>query len=193
METAWKSRTSFCPTLLYSGCLRRTLSCTIVATSLVTGAVAQEAEESSFPRITIEAPFLTRHVPHDQGYDDHNWGAFIDLQLIRHFSLVGGDFINSFRRNTAFAGIAYTPFYIELPNAEIDIIGAVAADLNRGYKGYNKLDPLLGSVSVRLMGTHFDGTPLQFLNHLGLAVTVIPPVNGPITAINLAVTYTFFL
>jgi len=170
---------------------RLVLTQAILAPMLAIGAAAQEqSDDLLFPRLTIEAPLVTRHVPHDEGYDDHNWGAFVDLDVVKHFGLTGGYFINSFRRDTAFAGVTFTPFYIELPNAELDAFAAIAADLNGGYKGYNKLDPLLGAVSIRLTGTHFDDTPLQFLNNLGVAVTVIPPVNGPITAINLAVTYT---
>lgn len=174
-------------------CFRQPLIQAIAALSLVSGAAAQvfpDADDTAFPRITLEAPLVTRHVPHDKGYDDHNWGLWVDVEPIKHFSLLGGYFINSERRDTAFAGIAYTPFYFELPNAELDAFVAIAADLNGGYKGFNKLDPLLGAVSIRLIGRHFDGTPLEFLNNLGVAITAVPPVNGPVTAINLAVTYT---
>jgi hypothetical protein len=169
------------------GSFQRPLTQAIVASLLATGAAAQEqSDDLLFPRLTIEAPLITRHVPQDEGYHDHNWGAFVDLDVVKHFGLAGGYFINSFRRDTAFAGVTFTPFYIELPNAELDAFATIASDLNGGYKGNNKLDPLLGAVSIRLTGTHFDGTPLQFLNDVGVAVTVVPPI----TAINLAVTYT---
>lgn len=191
MQSSWRLRALSCSSRVCPRSSRRPLCHAIIASLFATGAAAQDDTDSLFvPRLTIEAPLATRHVPHDEGFDDHNWGAFIDVDAVKHFGVIGGYFINSYRRETAFAGIAYTPFYIKLTHAEIDAFAAIAADLNGGYKWYNRLDPLLGAVSVRVTATNFDYTPLQLLNNLGVAVTFMPPVSCPVTAINLSVTYT---
>ncbi|HEX4635708.1 MAG TPA: hypothetical protein VH189_05975 [Rhizomicrobium sp.] len=143
-------------------------------------------DESFLSRITLLAPVYTRHVPHDKGYDDHNWGGFAEIRLFDDVSVIGGEFINSYRRNTVLAGVTYLPLNLDVSNLRLGLGGEIGADLNGGYKPYNKWDPLFGAITLRLSGTNFEDA--QFLNHLGLAVTVIPPVDGPITAINVAVT-----
>lgn len=157
--------------------------------STVGAARADEAtgtDQSFLSRITLLAPVYTRHLPHDRGYNDHNWGGFAEFRLIDGISLVGGEFINSYNRSTVLAGVTVLPFNFELSHLRVDLGGEIGADLNGGYKGYNKWDPLFGTLALRFSGTGFEETSL--LNHLGLAVSVIPPLDGPVTAINLAVT-----
>ena len=143
-------------------------------------------DESFLSRVTILAPVYTRHVPRDKGFNDHNWGGFAEIRLFDDVSFIGGEFINSYRRDTVLAGLTYLPLKFDIGNLRMDLGGEIGADLNGGYKGYNKWDPLFGALALRLSGAHFEDSP--FLNHLGLAVTVIPPLDGPITAINVAVT-----
>jgi len=152
---------------------------------------AQDAQQSDFDasllsRVTVEMPFYTRHLPTDKGFDDHNWGAFINVDIARssalgdgELSVVGGDFTNSYYKNTAFLGGSVT-WTATFTNLRIDAGPVLGIDLNRGYEGHNNLDPLLGAVQVRIGGTDF-GPEYGLLNHLGVAVTLIPG-----TVINLA-------
>ena len=147
---------------------------------------AAGTDESFLSRITILAPVYTRHLPYDHGYNTHNWGGFVEFRLFDGVSLVGGEFINSYHRDTALAGITVLPLNFELSHLRVDVGGQIGADLNEGYKGYNKWDPLFGTLTARFSGTGFENSP--FLNHLGLAVSVIPPLDGAVTALNVAIT-----
>ena len=158
---------------------------------------AQDAQQSDpdtsfLSRITVEIPVYTRHVPIDAGFNDHNWGAFINVDVAKSsalgnadFSVVGGDYRNSYYKNTAFLGGEVTWSPILTNNLRIEIGPMLGFDLNGGYKGYNDSDPLLGAVQLKVSG--MGSAPEDgLLNHLGAALTVIP---GDQTAINLALTF----
>jgi len=152
---------------------------------------AEDAQQSDFDasflsRVTIEEPLYTRHLPTDKGFDDHNWGAFVNVDMTKlsaigngELSVIGGDFTNSYYKNTAILAGAIT-WTTTFSNLRIDAGPVVGIDLNAGYQGHNNLDPLLGAVQVRVGGTDF-GPEQELLNHLGVAVTLIPG-----TVINLA-------
>ena len=170
---------------------RRIASAILFAISTVTsaGALADHSsgnDDSFLSRVTLLAPVYTRHLPHDKGFNDHNWGVFAEIRLFDDISVIGGEFKNSYSRNTVLAGVTVLPLNFEISHLKVGLGGEIGADLNGGYKGYNKWDPLFGTLSVRLSGTGFADSPL--LNHLGLAVSIIPPLDGPVTAVNLAVT-----
>jgi len=146
-------------------------------------------EDETISRITIELPLLTRHVPNDSQFNDHNWGGFIDFALNDHFSLVGGDFINSFKRNTAFAGVSWEPVSFKFSGAKIAFGGMLGFDLNGGYRGFNAVDPLLGALNIRLSAADYRENK-GFFHNFGLLATIIPPnPKAGSTAINLALTY----
>jgi hypothetical protein len=161
----------------------------IVATaSLTVTALADEVgrDDDFLSRITLVAPVYTRHLPHDRGYNNHNWGGFAEFRLFDGVSLIGGEFKNSYNRDTVLAGITVLPVHFELSHLRIDLGGEIGADLNGGYRGYNKWDPLFGTLEARFSGANFEQAP--FLNHVGFAISVIPPLDGPVTAVNVAVT-----
>jgi hypothetical protein len=155
---------------------------------------AQDAQQSGsdvsfLSRVTVETPFYTRHLPSDKGFDDHNWGAFINVDIARssalgngELSVIGGDFTNSYYKNTAILGGSVT-WTATFTNLRIDVGPVLGIDLNRGYEGHNDLAPLLGAVQVRVGGTEF-GPEYGLLNHLGVAVTLIP---GTVISLALAV------
>jgi hypothetical protein len=149
---------------------------------------AQQSDiDSSFlSRVTVELPIYTMHLPTDKGFDDHNWGAFLNVDIAKsstlgngELSVIGGDFTNSYHRNTALLAGAVT-WTATFTNLRIDAGPVLGIDLNGGYEGHNDVDPLLGAVQLRVGGTGF-GQEYGLLNHLGIAVTLIPG-----TAINLA-------
>lgn len=161
---------------------------------LTTGAMAgeetpPEANSSFLSRVTIVVPVFTRHIPHDKWFNDHNWGAFVDVALNRQLSVVMGDFINSYKRNTLFAGISYMPINLEFSKVKIDLGGMLALDINGGYRPFNDLNPLLGVFSIKVTGTHFEDTKFAILNRLGIAITIFPNTSGGSTALNFALTY----
>src|SRR5689334_22969981 len=84
---------------------------TLVSIAVPFAALADEsAHDASFlSRITVDVPFYSRHEPHSVRFNNHNWGAFVDIAFSEHWSAAAGDFINSYKRNTIFAGVAYTP------------------------------------------------------------------------------------
>ena len=158
---------------------------------------AQDSQQSDpdtsfLSRVTVEVPVYTRHIPNDAGFNDHNWGAFINVDVAKSsalgnadFSVVGGDYRNSYYKNTAFLGGEVTWSPILTNNLRIEIGPMLGFDLNGGYKGYNDSDPLLGAVQLKVSG--MGSAPEDgLLNHLGAALTVIP---GDQTAINLALTF----
>src|SRR5438874_723516 len=65
---------------------------------------AKEAPPSFLSRITVEVPLYTRHIPTVAGFNDHNWGALVDVALSPDWSIILGDFTNSYYRNTVIAG-----------------------------------------------------------------------------------------
>jgi hypothetical protein len=159
-------------------------------------AIAAEVEESQggytsfLSRITIEVPLFTRHAPYDELFNDHNWSTVAEVALGRRTAFVTGDFINSYNRNTIFAGFSWLPINFEFSHAKIDAGGLIAADLNGGYRHFNKLDPLLGAFLINITGNRFDSGNFGFLNRVGMGITIIPPdPHGGSTAINFALRY----
>ena len=147
---------------------------------------------SFWSRVTVELPVLTRHIPNND-FDDHNWGAFVDVAVTRNWSMVGGDYVNSFHRHTAFAGVAYTPVSFDLGKVKIAPNAMVGLDLNGGYKGHNSVDPLLGAFQLSLTGAHWENTRYRILDRLGLAISIAPGStkgHGSVP-VNLALVYRF--
>ena len=91
---------------------------------------------SVLSRITVQIPFFTRHFPNDAGYNDHNWGAIVDYELTKHFGLAGGDFINSYRRNTAFVAGLGSPTVSPSVIWGLRPATMIGLDLNGGYRGF---------------------------------------------------------
>jgi hypothetical protein len=160
-----------------------------------TSAPAPDAQTTSgdddfFSRITVAVPVFTHHFPHDEDFDDNNWGGYIFGQVTGQFYLAAGDFTNSYKKNTAFVGAAWLPLDLNVSRIEIDAGGMVGVDLNGGYKGYDTLDPAIGALVVKLNGHYTDDPDYQFVNRAGFLVTVIPGVGANTsTAVNLALTY----
>jgi hypothetical protein len=146
------------------------------------------APDSFWSRVTVEVPAYTHHIPHDELFNDHNWGAIVDVALNERWSVVGGDFKNSYRRNTAFAAVSWEPLVFTPGALRLAAGGMVGVDLNRGYRGFNTVEPLLGAFNLRVTAADLhDPDPLH---RFGLLFTVIPPgVQHGSTAINVAVTY----
>ena len=153
---------------------------------------AQEAPsdgDGSSSRLMLAVPFFSFHAPNDRDFNDRNWGGVLFYALDDHFSLAAGDFINSYRRNTAFAGVSLTPWTISLSRIQISPGLLAGFDLNGGYKGYDPVSPLLGAGIIKIGGRYFDDPNYRFLNRLGLMMTVIPGFGGGrSTAFDLALT-----
>jgi hypothetical protein len=175
--------------------IARVMSATALGSLFVASAAGAEArlsdmDEPFLSRITIEVPVFTRHIPHDNGFNDHNWGAFVDIALNRKWSVVMGDYINSYKRSTIFAGMSYMPINLEFSKLRVAVGGMVAVDINGGYEHFNQVEPLLGALSIKVTGTHFEDTRFDVLNRVGIAVTIIPPKpHGGSTPVNFALTY----
>lgn len=153
---------------------------------------ADPGTRSFWSDLMLAAPVYTHHIPHDDQFNDHNWGLFAVYDLGPHWSLVGGDFENSYRKNTAFVGLGLTPVHLQVSNVKVGLGGFVGFDLNGGYRHFNDYDPLLGALTIRISGAAPPESPWHGFNHFGLLTTIIPPnPHGGSTAVNLAVTYRF--
>jgi hypothetical protein len=142
---------------------------------------------SFLARITIDLPFFTRHYPNDSDFNDHNWGAFVEVALAHRIALVGGDFINSYRRNTAVAGASWLPLQLDTWKLRIRAGILLGLDLNGGYAGITHVDPLLGAFSLHIDGHGISGRGLCVLDHLGLSIMALPPrPDGGAAAVNVA-------
>jgi hypothetical protein len=150
---------------------------------------AEGADEGDFwSRVTLEVPVATRHTPHDSWFNDHNWGLLVDVAVNEDWSLVGGAYRNSFNRDTAIAGVSWEPLSVRVGKTRLRLGGMAALDLNRGYRGYNSVDPFLAAVNVRLSAADPDAGGA--LSRAGMLLTVIPAAEKDgSSAINLALTY----
>lgn len=169
-----------------------TAAMALAASLFATAAMADDVsgnEGSFLSRVMIGVPLYTHHFPHDDQFNDHNWGGYVDVKLMKNVGFDLGDFKNSYRRNTAFAAIAYTPINIRTEHFKVDLGAMVGADLNGGYRPFNSADPLLGAFLIRMGGRNF--TDFKVLNRVGVAAIIIPPApSGPsATAVNLSLTY----
>lgn len=174
------------------------LTSVVLAASAAGEAHAADAQTdppsgSFWSRVTLEVPVLTRHIPHRDDLNNGDWGAFVDVALTKHWSIVGGDFINSFNKNTAFAAVSYTPLRFDFGKVRIAPDVMVGLDLNGGYKGDSQVDPLMGAVQIKFTAADLDGPRYALLRRLGLALTLIPPSlqKGGAMPVNLALTYRF--
>lgn len=150
----------------------------------------KDPNQTFWSGVLLDVPVYTHHVPHDSQFNDQNWGLFVEYPLGPHLSLVGGDFKNSYNKNTAFAGIGVTAFHWKVSNVAVGVGGVLALDLNGGYRGFNQVDPLLGALTVRFSGAAPEDSPWKVFNHWGLLTTIIPPdPKGGSTAINVAISY----
>jgi hypothetical protein len=166
------------------------LSFASVLSPFATLAAEAVHEDASFlSRVTVDVPFFTRHVPHPELFNNHNWGAFVDVAISEHWSVAAGDFINSYKRSTIFVGLAYMPVQLDLWHVRARVGGMLGFDVNGGYRPFNDVNPLLGAFSIRFTGTGFEN---DLFNRLGIAIKMIPPApDHGSTAINFALSYRF--
>jgi hypothetical protein len=147
---------------------------------------AASGDDNFWSRVTLEAPLLTRHIPRDQGYNDHNWGGVIDISLDRQaWSVELGDIDNSFRKYTIFAAVAWVPTIWTGDHLRVSAGGIAGLDLNGGYRHHSSVDPLVGALALKFELKDLDGS-WAALNGLGVAFHAFP---GDPTALNLALTY----
>lgn len=145
--------------------------------------------DSFLSRVTVAVPFFTVHAPDGRRFNDDNWGGFVFVALNDQVSVLGGDFRNSYDRNTAVAAVSYWPINLDVAPVRIDMGGLVGVDLNNGYRGYNNLEPALGAFSLKLGSDRVNDADISLLERAGLLVTIIPGVaRNTSTAFNLALT-----
>jgi len=176
------------------GPARRILACAALGAAALAGSSAHAADtpfDYFWSRVTLEVPVFTRHIPHRDDLNNGDWGAYVDVSVTRQWSIVGGDFINSFHRNTAFAAVSWTPVRFDVGKIRIAPDAIVGLDLNGGYKGDSQVDPLLAAVQIKVGAADLDNPKYAFLERLGLALTFIPPSlqKGGAMPVNLAITY----
>jgi len=169
--------------------VRQVTACAAVLALMHSSAGAQEASasgggDSLLSRITVQVPVYTRHIPQDAGFNDRNWGLLVEVGLDPDWSIIGGEFRNSYYRDTAIAVSRYSFFKWDTANIRVDTGVLLGFDLNGGYRDHNGVEPLLGALSIKVTGNRFTDYPL--LNGTGVALTVLP---GKIVVANLALAF----
>lgn len=105
--------------------------------------------------MAITVPVFTRHFPSSSpDLNEHNNGFGLEYILRKDVAVTAGIFSNSFRKDTIYAGVVYTPFRIAGLHAGI----VVGLDLSGGYSSVNPFKPVIGAVRF---ATGND-TPLGF-------------------------------
>ena len=125
---------------------------------------------SLLSRITIQVPIYTRHIPQNAGFNDHNWGVLVEARLDPDWSIIAGEFRNSYYRDTAIAASRYSIFVCDYSSIRVDTGVMLGFDLNSGYQGYNGVDPLLGALSIKITGN----SEHELLDGTGVAFTIRP-------------------
>jgi hypothetical protein len=150
----------------------RILVCAFAAIAALGGEARAEAAlpdgsgESFGSRVTLVVPVYTRHFPGN--------GQFDDVAIDRRWSVIGGAYVNSFHRSTAFAGVSFTPVSFDLGKVRISPGAMLGVDLNGGYRGHDPAEPLLGALELSVTGQGFEGTKYQRLGRTGLALVLMP-------------------
>jgi hypothetical protein len=168
---------------------RQIMVCAAVFAVFSSGA---RAEEMSPPdggnalllRITIQVPLYSRHIPQDAGFNDHNLGVLVEASLDTDWSIIVGEFRNSYYRDTAIAASRYSLFAWDYSSIRVDTGVMLGFDLNGGYQGHNGVDPLLGALSIKITGNRYSEHEL--LNRTGVAFTILP---GKIVVANVALVF----
>lgn len=157
-----------------------------VFVAFVSNAGAEEAsspdESNSFlSRITIHVPLYTQHIPQGGRFNEDNWGLLVEARLNSDWSIIVGEYRNSYFRDTVVAASRYSLFAWDTSNVRIDTGVLLGFDLNGGYKGHNGVEPLLGALSIKITGNRFSD--YELLNGTGIAFTILP---GTIVVTNVA-------
>jgi|GEM_PF-2059901 hypothetical protein len=168
---------------------RKLLVCSVVFAVFNSSAGAEEVTppdggDSLLSRITIQVPLYTRHFPQDAGFNDHNWGLLVEARVDPDWSIIVGEFRNSYYRDTAIAASRYSFFSRDYSSIRVDTGIVLSFDLNGGYQGHNGVDPLLGALSIKITGNRFSEYDL--LNGTGVAFTILP---GKIVMANVALAF----
>lgn len=115
----------------------RVLLLLVIFVSLGCGAV-QAAENP----VAVTVPVFTRHFPSSADLNEHNRGLGVEYTVRQDVAVTAGLFNNSFRKDTFYAGVIYTPFRVLGLHTGV-ILGL---DLNGGYRSINPVSPLLGAL-----------------------------------------------
>jgi hypothetical protein len=143
-----------------------------------------DGDDSFLSRITIVVPLYTRHIPQEARFNEDNWGVLLETRLDPDWSVIVGEFRNSYYRDTAVAAFRYSLFSWDISRIKIDTGALLGFDLNGGYQGHNGVDPLLGALSIKITGNRFS--EYELLNRTGLEFTILP---GQIVMANVALSF----
>ena len=86
--------------------------------------------------IVLAVHLFSHHAQH--GFNNNNFGAGVECRQSYDFSIAVGDYYNSYRTNTVYAGVIYEPIHV----GNLSVGGALAA-----ASGYTP--PVIGGISFR--------------------------------------------
>lgn len=101
--------------------------------------IVQAAENS----MAVTVPIFTRHFPHPSpDLNEHNHGLGLEYTLRKDVAVTAGVFNNSFRKDTFYVGVVYTPFRVLGLHTGV----VVGFDLSGGYNSVNPCKPIIGAL-----------------------------------------------
>ena len=101
---------------------------TVVVVALLAAALFIPAPVAAADDDWIAVTVASRH--HKRGYQEHNWGLGFEHGINERWRAIGGFYLNSYDRQTVYAGVLYQPWRF----GDWRIGGA--ALLATGYEGY---------------------------------------------------------
>jgi hypothetical protein len=119
--------------------------------------VIQAAE--NFLAVTV--PVFTRHFPSSSSdLNEHNHGLGLEYTVRKDVAVTAGLFNNSFRKDTFYVGVVYTPFRV----VGLHTGFVVGLDLSGGYNSVNPCKPVIGALrfatgNKSLIGFNIDVLP----------------------------------
>ncbi len=116
----------------------RVLLLFVMFISVGCGAV-QAAEKS----MAVTVPVFTRHFPDaDPDLNERNHGLGLEYMLQKDVALTAGFFNNSFKKDTVYVGVVYTPFRV----AGLHTGLVLGLDVSGGYDSVNPFHPVIGAL-----------------------------------------------
>lgn len=93
--------------------------------------------------LSISVPVFTKHFPNSSpDLNEHNYGFGLEKTYSKNIALMIGMFNNSLRKDTYYAGVAYTPFRVLGLHTGV----VLGLDLSGGYNEFNPFKPVIGAL-----------------------------------------------
>lgn len=123
----------------------------------------------------ITLPQTSLHIGNHGGIDRRfnadNQGLGVEMTVSENASVIAGAYVNSYNRQTLYAGVAYTPLKTSI--GPVDLSAGVVGGVATGYARY--APDISSGPFTPVLGLHFSAA----VGATGFNLTVMPPARGP--------------